>query len=248
MLMPGNYSLVLEQISDDRQWIIQDEQQILSENNIDNELHLESIYADVSVQIGGRVYWDINLDNSATPNEYVENVSVVITTADETINETVATDVNGLWSTFVPIRTELNVSMEKSGYVTTYYNSTNSSNLIVEDEAIVESHQITASSVAVSGLVTTNMPDAELQLDGSSITLYPETDNQLSAISLSGTYENGELSWDTTLTPGNWIVVVESQNTNENGGGIAIGYLDANVFDGGEITLEMIVRNKYPMD
>ena len=239
MLMPGNYSLVLEQISDDRQWIIQDDQQILSENVIDNELHLESIYADVSVQIGGRVYWDINLDNSATPNEYVENVSVVITSADETINETVATDVNGLWSTFVPIRTELNVSMEKSGYVTTYYNSTNSSNLIVEDEAIVESHQITASSVAVSGLVTTNMPDAELQLDGSSITLYPETDNQLSAISLTGTYENGELSWDTTLTPGNWIVVVESQNTNENGGGIAIGYLDANVFDGGEITLEM---------
>ena len=239
MFMPGNYSLVLEQISDDRQWIIQENQQILSENIIDNELHLESIYADVSVQIGGRVYWDINLDNSATPNEYVENVSVMITSVDETINETVATDVNGLWSTFVPIRSELNVSMEKSGYVTTYYNSTNSSNLIVEDEAIVESHEIVASSVTVSGLVTTNMPDAELQLNGSSIILYPETDSQLSPISLTGVYENGELSWDTTLTPGNWIVVVESQNTNENGGGIAIGYLDANVFDGGELTLEM---------
>ena len=103
MFMPGNYSLVLDYISDDRQWIIQASNQITSENIIENNMNLDAIYADVSVQIGGRVYWDINLDNSATPNEYVENVSVIITTTDESINETVVTDINGLWSTFVPV-------------------------------------------------------------------------------------------------------------------------------------------------
>ena len=50
--------------------------------------------------------------------------------------------------------------------------------------------EIEANNVLVSGLVTTALPNPELQLNGSSITLYPSTDYYREPITIDGTYSN----------------------------------------------------------
>ena len=58
------------------------------------------------------------------------------------------------------------------------------------------------------------------------------------------TYENGVLSWDAQIEPGNWIVVVDELGDQPNGGGIAIGLLEASVQDGATLDLEMKTGGK----
>ncbi|HII58332.1 MAG TPA: hypothetical protein HA328_05225, partial [Candidatus Poseidoniaceae archaeon] len=239
MLMPGNYSITMDLKVNDRQWIIESNQQIMLENSLDNQVDLGNLYADVKVEIGGKVYWDLNDDSIATPNEYVNDVNVTVTGLNNGITENVTTDENGIWSAFVPIRSEYNVSVTKEGYADSYFTTVNQTELVLENDSYLENTKIVASNVAVSGLITTNMVNAELQLNNSVITLHPETGSQLSAIVLAGVYENEQLTWDTQVTPGKWIVVVESPISDDNGGGIAIGYLNANVLDGGTIEMEM---------
>ena len=98
---------------------------------------------------------------------------------------------------------------------------------------------IVADNVAVSGTVTSVMQDEAASLTDASITLYPETGREAEPIAISGVYENGQLTWSTSVEPGNWIVVVESQVKDDNTGGISIGYLNAGIEDGGDLAMVM---------
>jgi hypothetical protein len=59
------------------------------------------------------------------------------------------------------------------------------------------------------------------------------------AITVISTYENGTLSWNTTVDPGKWIVVVTASDATDNGGGVAIGLINATVQDGATLDLVM---------
>ena len=58
-------------------------------------------------------------------------------------------------------------------------------------------------------------------------------------ISVTGTYAADELTFTQSLEPGEWVVVVSEADAPFNGGGIAIGILDAAVQDGGTVDLVM---------
>ena len=47
------------------------------------------------------------------------------------------------------------------------------------------------------------------------------------------------MTWSSDISPGEWIVVVTEANAGENGGGVAIGLLDASISDGATLDLEM---------
>ena len=129
----------------------------------------------------------------------------------------------------------------EEGYSIGYYSTNDTQGIVVESESITEDLSIVADNVQVSGVVTSVMQDEEASLSGSTIMLYPESGRDASPISLAGVYENGELTWSTTVEPGNWVVVVESTVADENTGGVAIGYLEAGIEDGGE--LEMVMNS-----
>ena len=47
------------------------------------------------------------------------------------------------------------------------------------------------------------------------------------------------LEWSASVQPGEWIVVVSQTNPGPNGGGVAVGLLDASVANGGNISMVM---------
>ena len=69
--------------------------------------------------------------------------------------------------------------------------------------------------------------------------LYPSIGLERDAISLTPSYENGTLSWNTTVDPGKWIVVVTASDSTDNGGGVAIGQINATVQEGATLDLVM---------
>ena len=67
---------------------------------------------------------------------------------------------------------------------------------------------MSAGLVDVSGNVTDNY-DAT-RLEDATVTLYPASGIVRDPVTITSlTYENGTLSWDAQIQPGNWIVVVD---------------------------------------
>ncbi len=62
---------------------------------------LGMISADLVVEIGGKVFWDLNEDDVPSLSEGVPEVNVTIMGSNNTaINQTIVTDENGVWSLF----------------------------------------------------------------------------------------------------------------------------------------------------
>jgi hypothetical protein len=59
------------------------------------------------VQIGGKVFWDVNDDGTPGITEGVENVTVSVVGLNNTeVNTNISTDDTGVWRFFVPILDE----------------------------------------------------------------------------------------------------------------------------------------------
>ena len=241
-IMPGKWHLSLEKFGVDRIWTIEENEanSFDTANSVDNKINLSTVSTNVSVRIGGRIYWDINGDNEAQITEWVEDVNLTITGINNSyFSEQLSTNVDGLWQLFVPASDSYNITVTKEGYSTEYISTENETQLLVGEESIIVDSTITADNVDVSGVVVTTLANPEDHLSGASITLYPASGTNYDPVIPSTSYTNGELSWSTSIKPGSWVVVVVSDNLDENGGGVAIDYLDANVAEGGELEMSM---------
>ena len=240
ILMPGTWNLFLDKSNLDTNWIINTTDTFSSSDVADGVVDLGVVSADVEVRIGGRVFWDINDDDIANLGEWVEGFNLTIVgTNNSDINTVITTDADGLWSTFVPIRDVYNITLEKAGYAITYYDTENETGFVVHDSSETRDIEVEAGSVTVSGTVTTSLADADSHLDGASIEIHPSSDVDRAIVIPQVSYDSETLSWSADLTPGDWVVIVNSASVDENGGGVAIGYLDATVLDGGELDLVM---------
>jgi hypothetical protein len=94
-----------------------------------------------------------------------------------------------------------------------------------------------AAQVTITGSVTDVLDSS--RLDGASIVLYGTAENQADMVAVTGTYSADELTFTQSVEPGQWVVVVSEADAPFNGGGIAVGILDAAVQDGGTIDLVM---------
>ena len=237
VIMPGSWTLSLLKETDDKRWSIEDDLYTFVATNEDVELG--NLTVDLEVLIGGKIYWDFNENDIADLSELVADANITITSSDDTLIFDLTTDEFGVWSQMVPVMDTYNVTVEKSGYSSGYYTTTETQGIIVDADSVTEDLSIVADNVQVSGIVTSIMQDEEASLTGSTITLYPETGRDLNPVTLSGVYDNGELTWSTSVEPGNWVVVVESTVADENTGGVSIGYLNAGIEDGGELEMVM---------
>ena len=91
--------------------------------------------------------------------------------------------------------------------------------------------------VDAEGTVTDQL-DAD-RLVGASIVLYPVAGVEREPVEVSGTMNGTTLEWSASVQPGEWVVVVSQTNLGPNGGGVAVGLLDASVANGGNISMTM---------
>jgi hypothetical protein len=117
------------------------------------------------------------------------------------------------------------------------YNVSNTSAYPVYLEPESYDLEMMAGNVSVSGNVT-DINDAS-RLDGASVMLYPSAGMSGEPTSVTSVFENDQLSWSAVISPGEWIVVVTEANPGVNGGGVAIGLLDASISEGAVLDLEM---------
>ena len=242
ILMPGEWSLFLEAENSTDRWYLNTSNNPFNTVGSENDTTDIGVqYADLEVLIGGNVFWDYNLDNISDPGEWVSDVNITVKGVNNSaVDETISTDLDGNWNLFVPIRDNYNISIEKEGYESAFYHTENGSDFLVHDDSTFSDIEIFANNVAVSGVITTNLPNPELQLNGSSIILYPSELYDREPITVNGVYSENSLTWNDVITPGEWIVVVESPNLDDNGGGVSIGYLDATIGDGAVLEMEMV--------
>jgi hypothetical protein len=191
----------------------------------------------LEVEIGGKIYWDLNEDDAPGITEGVEDVLVVVLGNSTDVDTNVTTDASGVWSLFVPVHDNYTVSVSKEGFGNKSYNLTNSSAYPVENNPESHDLEVLAGNVAVSGNVT-DIKDAS-RLVNATIVLYPTLDAVRDPISINGVFANDVLTWDSEIAPGQWIVVVTQASPDENGGGVAVGLLDATIANGATLDLEM---------
>ena len=205
---------------------------------VNNTLVLDPVYAALEVEIGGKVYWD--LDNNSLPSlgEGIPAINVTVLGANNTdIAIETSTDDEGVWRAFVPIRDVYNVTVEKEGFETVYYATQNESGYAVYDSPDSQDIEVSAGSVDVFGTITDQLDAA--RLEGANIVLYPFAGIEREAVTVVGAMNGTTLEWSTSIQPGDWVVVVREANPGPNGGGVAIGHLEASIANGGNVSLVM---------
>ena len=240
LLMPGTWSLYFNRTIGTKAWFMDTSDAPFTTNDADenNTLVLDPVYATLEVEIGGKVYWD--LDNNSLPSagEGIPDMEITVQgTNHSDFSTTVMTDDEGVWRVFVPIRDVYNVSVEKEGFETVYYETENQSGFTVHDSPDSTDIEVIAGLVLAEGFVTDQL-DADRLIDAD-IVLYPVAGVEREPIHVDGQMNGTTLEWSTNVEPGEWVVVVTQANPGPNGGGVAIGMLDATVANGGNITMVM---------
>ncbi|MBA4734403.1 MAG: hypothetical protein H2065_00260 [Candidatus Poseidoniales archaeon] len=232
LLMPGTWSLYMNESAAQRFWTIDtSDAPVLMDTNTS----LGVVYAALEVEIGGKAYWDTDEDDIADANEGVEGANVTI--QGGSIDTVVATDSSGVWRLYVPILENYTVTVSKDGFGVVSYDDNNTGTYVVQNEPLSQDIEMSAAEVTVTGTVTDVLDSS--RLDGASITLYGTSENQQDSIDVIGTLADETLSFTAVVEPGQWVVVVYEDDAPFNGGGVAVGLLDAEVQDGGTIELVM---------
>ncbi|MDC3298204.1 hypothetical protein OAU99_02385 [Candidatus Poseidoniaceae archaeon] len=238
VLMPGNWTLALNRTETLVTWTLEDGVHNSLDNMVNGTWEAGIVEIDKSVLIGGKIYWDLDENDSPSSSEGIEGVNVTVT-SDNGFNESLTTDEDGVWKLFVPIRDNYTVVSEKLGFGTVTYSENNTTFYRVNDTHESKDFEMSAGVVTVSGNVT-DILGTTSRLEGATITLYPVSGIVRDAVEITTTdYANDTLSWSGSIQPGDWIVVVTGTDVDENGGGIAIGLLEASVQEGASIDLVM---------
>lgn len=238
--MPGTWSFYLNRTIGTKSWFMDTSDTPFNTDDADenHSLVLDAVYATLEVEIGGKVYWD--LDNNSAPSlgEGLPEMDVTVVGSNNSeVSTTVTTDDEGVWRIFVPIRDVYNVTVEKEGFETVYYATEEQNGYTVHDSPDSTDIEVTAGLVEVDGTVTDQL-DADRLVDAN-IMLYPVAGIERDAVMLSGVMNDATLEWSANVQPGEWVVVVTQNNPGPNGGGVAIGLLDATVANGGNISMVM---------
>jgi asparagine N-glycosylation enzyme membrane subunit Stt3 len=230
LIMPGTWSLFMNETAAQRVWSVDEDPETFTENT-----SLGTVYADLEVEIGGKAYWDTNEDDIADANEGVEGANVTI--QGGSIDTVVTTDATGVWRIYVPILENYTVTVAKDGFGIVSYDDNNTGTYVVDNEPVSQDIEMSAAEVTVTGTITDVLDSS--RLDGASITLYGTSENQADSVDVVGTMAAETLSFTAVVEPGQWVVVVYEDDAPFNGGGVAVGLLDAEVQDGGNIELVM---------
>jgi hypothetical protein len=155
-MMPGVWSLYLNRTVGTQRWFLDTSAEPFDTASATNQsLVLDAVYAELEVEIGGKVYWDLDNNSLPSANEGIPAINVTVLGANNSdVSIDTSTDDQGVWRAFVPIRDVYNVTVAKEGFETVYYATNNESGFAVYDSPDSQDIEVSAGSVDVFGTVT----------------------------------------------------------------------------------------------
>ena len=165
LLMPGEWSFYLNRTIGTKSWFMDtSDSPFNTDDAVDNSLVLDAVYATLEVEIGGKVFWDLNNDSVPNLGEGLPEMTVTVEGDNNSeFSATVTTDDEGVWRVFVPIRDVYNVTVEKEGYETVYYETENQSGYTVHDSPDSTDIEVSAGLVEVFGTITDQLDAARFR-------------------------------------------------------------------------------------
>ncbi|MDA0878654.1 MAG: hypothetical protein O3B05_07295, partial [archaeon] len=236
-IMPGDWSLHLERTDAQNRWTVDTSASPFSVTS--NATTVQTAAAAHEVEIGGRLFWDLDGDDVADAVEGVAEFNITVVGLDgSTFSDNVTSDDEGVWQLFVPARGNYSVNGTRLGFADLGYALDNTTYFPVHDSARSEDLEVSVGVVDVSGTITDSVDSS--RLDGATIVLVPASGLDRDSVTITNpTFDGTTLAWSATVEPGDWLVVVQESNPGENDGAVAIDLLEASVADGGSIEQTM---------
>ena len=185
------------------------------------------------VEVGGRVFWDLNDDSSPSSGEGLNNASVNLT-LDSGENFDLKTNELGQWSIFLPSNSIVNYSVEKEGF------ESSNDTLTVENLAITRNTEISAGNVIVTGILS-YISEEWIFEDDWSIELIPAQGFERTRI-IPNKIQNqqGEWTgeWSALVEPGTWIVYAKINSPEQETYLVSVEKFEVDV-NGGNIVSEL---------
>ncbi|MBT3971894.1 MAG: hypothetical protein HOE92_06725 [Euryarchaeota archaeon] len=240
-LFPGEWTLFMNRTDLQTRWTIDEGEYNLNASQMLPNVNITmNVSAQRWVEIGGKVYWDLNGDDTPSYGEGIEEFNVTLLGNATSVNATIATDSEGVWRLFVPIEDTFNVTVEKEGFDTEWYGNETIEGFVVEAEHVSEDIMVSAGSVSASGNIT-HLFDDEDVLNQLEVWLFPQSGQERDAIQISPVFDNGSMTWSEDVEPGTWIIWagLPEGERNNTAVDVGIGLLDASVATGGVVDIEV---------
>jgi len=222
-LMPGNWSLELNETIGDQRHILADSARDLGVLNA-GSTKMVNLTSSTSVRIGGKVFYDLDGDNLWDQDESLMGAEVQITNSTSSVSLNSTSDGTGTWVTFVPVDLNYSIHISMDGYDNSSFsrkiNSTHDSN----DTAL------TAGEVPINGTVSWALSDP-LPIDAV-VRILPvigqdsDRSREVTLPLVNGTW-NG--TWEQLVSPGDYVVYASANHSSEVIGYVGVTYVHVGV-------------------
>ena len=230
-LVPGSWNVEINQTNQDGVRTLLENTSLVESGVTVGLNHQVFLTAEKLVSLSGKVFWDLDDDGSPGFSEGLSNASVNITGGAESPIHHLVTDNDGGWSTFLPVQSTWNITVERDGF------GTQTSLVEIGETSVIEDIEISAGEVEISGSITyldqSCISSGEWQVE-----MIPSHGISRDRVSVSG---NSLGEWTVMIQPGSWVTMATSTSESpECTGLISIEPIEVGV-DGGSVESELTV-------
>ena len=217
---PGYWNVEVNQTNSDGVRLLVDNTTLVESGLSPGSNHQLTLQVQRLVQLGGKVFWDLDDDGSPSFSEGLANASVSISGWGEQV-----TGLTGEWSVYLPVQSELDITVEKSGF------STEQVSISLGDSSLNRDIEISAGEVSVSGTLT-YLDESCISSDEWEVVLVPS--HGISRDIVTATKSSAQFgsagNWSASIEPGNWIVYSStSSDSSECNGLVSVDLLEVGV-------------------
>ena len=230
-LVPGLWDVEINQTNQDGVRTLLENTSLVESGVTVGLNHQVFLTAEKLVSLSGKVFWDLDDDGSPGFSEGLSNASVNITGDTGLPIHQLVTDNDGGWSTFLPIQSSWNITVERDGF------GTQTSPVEIRETSEIEDIEISAGEVEISGSISyldqSCISSGEWQVE-----MIPSHGISRDRVPVSG---NSLGEWTVMIQPGSWVTLATTTSeASECKGLISIDPLEVGV-DGGSVESELTV-------
>ena len=240
-LVPGMWSVEANQTNQEGVRMLLEDTPLVESGVTVGPSHQVVLTIQKLVSLSGKVFWDLNGDGSPSFSEGLANATVSVSGDSEEEDFEMLTSQDGTWSTFLPIQSSWNVTVEKPGF-----SAQQEIQVLVGEIPVNQDIEISAGQVEVSGIVSyldsNCISSGEWQLE-----LIPSHGIARDRVIVTG---NSLGEWSTSIQPGSWVAKATStsdESSEECQNLVSLDALEVGV-EGGSVDSELMVGGMMRLD